>query len=76
MSAGVDGPDGDTHAGLEAGRITIPQLEDHGRRLMPLDPRIHRRQIVDRADVTEEVVEVGAAQANRLRSKEHLAGAG
>ena len=37
---------------------------------------IERRRILDRADVTEEVVEVGAAEADRLRSKEHLAGAG
>ena len=52
------------------------ELDDHGRSLVPLDPRIQRRRVVEGADVAEEVVEVGAAEADRLRSEEHLAGTG
>ena len=52
-----------------------PYLLDDPRRLVPLDAREALR-LLDRADVAEEVVEVRAADADRFRPDEHLAGAG
>ena len=62
--------------GREMRRRIRSELDDHRRGLVPLDPRIQRRGVVEGADVAEEIVQVGAAEAHRLRSKEHLAGTG
>ena len=49
-------------------RDSRARLEDRRGRLVPLDTRVERRRVVDRADVTEEVVEVRPAQADGLRA--------
>jgi hypothetical protein len=68
-------PDRDALAGTQVGGSVRPHGFDDARELVALDARIQVRS--DRvSEVSEEVVEVGSAETDRLRPHQHLAGPG
>jgi len=74
VPAGADRPDGDALSRTHL-RLVVAYCLDDGRELVSLDPRVERRRIIDRAEIAEKVVEVRAAQTDRLWANEHLADA-
>ena len=72
MPARGQRPDRDALACAQVRRAARSDGLDHAGELVPLDARV--RIGPDRVpEVSEEVVEVGAAEADRLRADEHLA---
>ena len=71
-----DGPQRDARTGRERLRGSRRRPRGSSGRFVPLDAGVQRRRVVDRADVAGEVVEVGAAEADRFGPDEHLTGTG